>query len=166
MSSGSVYATQQLIHSDHAVLFALVDGLQYERYFGDELVHQPEQSIPLFDNYPDSKIAFAGPWIIRINQTSENRDKLCELESIFPSVSWLVTCSGQRELVAHLQKNMNIMLHDGRTAFLRLQDPRVQFRLGTILDEQQHRDLTQPILEWVTTIEGKCWSLKQKEFVC
>jgi hypothetical protein len=160
------HAVQQLIHSTEVTLFALVDGLQYERFSGDELVFQQNITMPLFEGYLDSRIAFAGPWIIRMDGKMAIRESLFALEAALPSVSWIVSTSTLPELVAHFQKNMNIVLPNGRVALLRFQDPRVQFRLGAMLDEQQHRELTYLTKEWITTAEGKSYSLKQREFIC
>ncbi|WP_075183695.1 DUF4123 domain-containing protein [Pantoea sp. 1.19] len=167
MSSASFsLAAQHLIYSSDVALFALVDGLQYERYFGEELSAQHPAVIPLFDTWPDSRIAFAGPWIFRMNSMMGSGKKLCELEAALPSVSWMVSSSTLTELAVHFRKNMNIGLPDGRTALLRFQDPRVQVRLGAMLDGQQHRELTELIQEWLTAIDGKIWSLKQRECIC
>lgn len=159
-------ASQHLIYSTKVTLFALVDGLQYERYFGEELSVQQPATIPLFDTWPDSRIAFAGPWIIEINRVMDFREKLCELEAALPAVSWIVSASTLTELAAHFRKNMNIGLPDGRAALLRFQDPRVQKRLGEMLDNQQHRSLTGLIQEWLTAVDGKVWSFKQRVFIC
>ncbi|EJD4142143.1 hypothetical protein M2B62_003819, partial [Escherichia coli] len=42
-------AVQHLICSTKVTLFALVDGLQYERYFGESLSVQQPAAVPLFD---------------------------------------------------------------------------------------------------------------------
>nr|WP_174491894.1 hypothetical protein [Escherichia coli] len=42
-------AAQHLICSTKVTLFALVDGLQYERYFGESLSVQQPAAVPLFD---------------------------------------------------------------------------------------------------------------------
>lgn len=147
-------------------VFALVDGLQYERFFSEELVIEENLSLPLFNKFPESRIAFAGPWLIQDNSVANIREKLCELEVALPSVSWIVSSSSLNELAAHFRKIMNIVLPDGRVALLRFQDPRVQFRLGTILNSQQHWELTHLTNEWLTIVDGKVWSLKQREFIC
>ncbi|CZY64987.1 MULTISPECIES: DUF4123 domain-containing protein [Enterobacter] len=157
---------QHLIHSTKVTLLALVDGLQYERYFGEELSVQQPAAIPLFDTCPDSRIAFAGPWIIEMNSVMDFREKLCGLEAALPSVSWMVSSSTLTELVAHFRKYMNVELPDGRAALLRFQDPRVQVRLGATLDDLQHRDLTGLLQEWLTTVDGKVWSFRQRGFIC
>ena len=94
------------------------------------------------------------------------RDKLCELEATLPSVSWIVSSSTLAELAAHFRKNMNIGLPDGRAALLRFQDPRVQVRLATMLNDLQHQKLTGLMQEWLTRVDGKVWSFKQREFIC
>lgn len=160
------FAAQHLIHSSDVSVFALVDGLQYERYFGEELSAEKSTAIPLFDSWPDSRIAFAGPWLIRMNETMAMREQLEALEIALPGVSWIVTDSPPEELVAHLQRYMNTGLPDGQAALLRFQDPRVQVRLATMLNDLQHQKLTGLMREWLTTVDGKVWSFKQREFIC
>lgn len=167
MSSASFsLAAQHLIHSSDVSVFALVDGLQYERFTGYELKIIPDIVLPLFNTWPDSRIAFAGPWLIRMNAAMEMREQLEALEITLPGVSWIVSGSMPEALVAHLQKYMNAELSDGRVALLRFQDPRVQVRLGTMLNSQQHREITDLMQEWLTVVDGKAWSFKQREFVC
>lgn len=43
-------AAQHLIYSTKVTLYALVDGLQYERYYGEDLSVQQPAAMPLFDN--------------------------------------------------------------------------------------------------------------------
>ncbi|WP_368750105.1 DUF4123 domain-containing protein [Enterobacter hormaechei] len=167
MSSVSlILAMQFLIHSSDISVFALVDGLQYERFTGSELKIKQDVCLPLFDTWPDSRIAFAGSWLIRMNETMEMREQLEALEIALPGISWIVSGSTPEELVAHLQRYMNAVLPDGRAALLRFQDPRVQVRLGTMLNSQQHREMTGLMREWLTTVDGKVWSFKQREFIC
>lgn len=166
MTTAFALATGELLASTKVSLFALVDGLQYERYFGKELEASKNAVLPLFDKYPDSRIAFAGPWLIDMHKKMAFREVLMELEQKRPAVSWIL--SGQRlpELLVHLQRNMNVELPDGRIALLRLQDPRVQVRLGKHLDEGQHDEITKNIVNWYSSMDGEIYSLTQKEFVC
>ncbi len=97
-------AVQHLIYSTKVTLYALVDGLQYERYFGEGLSVQQLSTMPLFDIWPDSRIAFAGPWIIQMSCAMDIREKLCHLEAALPSVSWILSSSALTELVVHLKK--------------------------------------------------------------
>jgi hypothetical protein len=160
------FATQHLLRSTTVTLFALVDGLQYERYFGEELSAHQHTVMPLFSTWPDSRIAFAGPWLIRMSEAMEMREQLEALEIALPGVSWIVSGSTLEELVAHLQRYMNAGLPDGRVALLRFQDPRVLVRLGTMLNNHQHREMTDLMREWLTIVDGKVWSFKQREFIC
>ncbi|MEI9883875.1 DUF4123 domain-containing protein [Atlantibacter hermannii] len=167
MSSASFsFAAQHLIHSSDVSVFALVDGLQYERFTGDELQIIPDVAFPLFNIWPDSRIAFAGPWLIRMNAAMEMREQLEALEAALPGVSWIVSGSTPEEQVAHLRRYMNVGLPDGQAALLRFQDPRVQVRLGATLNSQQHREMTDLMREWLTVVDGKVWSFMQRDFVC
>ncbi|EDV0280706.1 DUF4123 domain-containing protein [Salmonella enterica subsp. enterica] len=159
------HAVKHLIHSSEVALFALVDGLQYERFFYEELTIQQDISMPLFEEYPDSRIAFAGPWVIKISGNTNIREKLIELEKTFPSVSWLVSTSSLAELTIHFQKYINITLPNKQIALLRIQDPQVQVRLGKILNEDQHKGLTCLMEGWTATVENMAYSLKLKKFI-
>lgn len=82
-----------------------------------------------------------------------------------PSVSWFISSSSVSELIEHFQQFMHIKLPDGQVALLRFQDPRVQIRLGSILNEKQHRELTCLANEWITTIGEKVYSFKYNKFI-
>lgn len=166
MTTAFPVSAGHLLSSTTVSLFALVDGLQFERYFGHELETQPGIVLPFFDKYPDSRIAFAGPWLVDMQKNIAFREALTELEQQLPSVSWLLSGLSHPELLAHLQQYMNTELPDGRVALLRLQDPRVQIRLGEQLEESQHWEITRNIVEWYSCVDGDIYSLKRKEFVC
>lgn len=166
MTTAFTLATGHLLATTTLSLFALVDGLQFERYFGQELENQKDSILPLFNKYPDSRIDFAGPWLLDVHKNMALRGKLLELEQQLPSVSWLLSTQALQELFSHIQRYMNAELSDGRVALLRLQDPRVQVRLGEQLDEHQHWQIIQNITEWFSTVDGRVYSFKQKEFVC
>ncbi|GJL42781.1 DUF4123 domain-containing protein [Enterobacter cloacae complex sp. ECC445] len=155
-----------LMNSPEHSLFALVDGLQFERYFGNELEVQQHKILPLFDKYPDSRIAFAGPWIMQMNHCMAEWERLNELEAQYPAVSWLLSRATLQELVTHFQNVMNVMMPDGKVALMRLQDPRVQIRMGELLDDEQHHKLTRLIDEWLSLSDGRIYSLKKKDFIC
>lgn len=166
MKMSFAFASQALIASTRNSLFALVDGLQFERHFGEELQTLNNAVLPLFDKYPDTRIAFAGPWLIDMHKEMVFREKLIELEQHLPAVSWILSALSLSELLAHLQQCMNAEMPDGRVALVRLQDPRVQFRLGEQLDEAQHWEITRDIAEWYSSVDNRVYSLKQKEFIC
>ncbi|EBS1324018.1 DUF4123 domain-containing protein [Salmonella enterica subsp. enterica serovar Muenchen] len=100
-------AAQHLIHSSDVSVFALVDGLQYERFTGYELKINPDVVFLLFNTWPDLRIAFAGPWLIRMTKAMAMREHLEDLEIVRPGVSWIVSGSTPEALVAHLQIYMN-----------------------------------------------------------
>ncbi|WP_312226639.1 DUF4123 domain-containing protein [Pseudescherichia sp.] len=166
MTTAFTLAAGQLLVTTTISLFALVDGLQFERYFGRELEMREDIVLPLFDTYPDSRIAFAGPWLIDMHKAMAFRQKVVELEQHLPAVSWLLSASTLSELLAHLQQCINVEMPDGRVALLRLQDPRVQVRLGEQLDEGQHWVITREIAEWYSSVSDRVYSLKRKEFIC
>lgn len=166
MTKAFTLAAGQLLATTTISLFALVDGLQFERYFGRELEIRKGAVLPLFDKYPDSRIAFAGPWLIDMHKAMAFREKLADLEQQLPAVSWLLSASTIFELLAHLQQYINVEMPDGQVALLRLQDPRVQVRLGEQLDEGQHWGITRGIIEWYSSVNNRIYSLKQKEFIC
>ncbi len=158
-------AAQHLIHSTKVTLFALVDGLQYERYFCEELSEQQYVSMPLFDSWPDSRIAFAGPWLIDMNRKVSIRTRLCELEINYPSVSWVITSLTLPELINHFKNHMSIQLPNGKIGLLRFYDPRVQVRLGGILEDMQHYNLIKNISGWYSTTTEGIYSLDKRMFI-
>ncbi|HED5889363.1 TPA: DUF4123 domain-containing protein [Salmonella enterica] len=87
------------------------------------------------------------------------------LEAALPSVSWFASSASVSELIEHFQQYMHIKLPDGQVALLRFQDPRVQIRLGSILNEKQHSELTCLTKEWITTIGENVYSFKYKKFI-
>ena len=70
------------------------------------------------------------------------------------------------DLVVHFQKVMNVTMPDGKVAFMRIQDPRVQQRLGKLLNDEQHYKLTRRIDEWVSLSDGGVYSLKNRGVIC
>jgi len=89
-------AMQFLVHSSDVSVFALVDGLQYERFTGYELKIKQDVCLPLLDTWPDSRIAFAGPWLIRMNETMAMREQLEALDIALPGFTAFSgpACSG------------------------------------------------------------------------
>lgn len=166
MNRSFILAVQQLIASSQISLFALVDGLQYERYTGQELQAENNTVLPLFDKYPDSRIAFAGTWLIDMQKQMRYREQLAELERTFPAVSWITSPATFADLVIHFRNHINILLPDGKVALLRFQDPRVQVRLGQILDHRQHLELTRIVQGWYVIVENHVYSLKERQFIC
>lgn len=135
-------------------LFALVDGLQYERYFGEEIQNEKDVVIPFLDTWPDSRVAFAGPWLYRLNASEHHRGKLKQLAEILPAVSWIISSSPLESLVIHFKHYLNLQLPDGRCAFFRFYDPRVLAEIELLLNESDYARLVKGIEEWV--FPGNC----------
>jgi hypothetical protein len=152
-----------LIESSCISVFALVDGLQYERYYGKALQEESGIAIPLFNTWPDSQIAFAGPWLVHLNRAMRYYEELKTLELAFPSVSWIASSSTLEQLVIHFHQYLNVALPDGNVGLLRFWDPRVADRLVTLLDAHQHRDLMKGVEEWLYYLKGQVCSLKWRE---
>ncbi|AYA39120.1 DUF4123 domain-containing protein [Xenorhabdus nematophila] len=140
--------------------YALVDGLQYERLFDEELVYIADLNNPLFRQYPDAEIAFAGPWLFDMTQATVWTEKFLKLEKIFPAVSWLYTPLSLDTLTRHFEPYLNVQLASGETALLRFYDPRVLHQIRDIFNQEQLTAFTQHIDEWNYWLDGHDYSLK------
>ncbi|PHM44223.1 hypothetical protein Xszus_04051 [Xenorhabdus szentirmaii] len=129
-------------------LYALVDGLQYERYFDDALTYFEGANNPLFRQFPDAEIAFAGPWLFDMSQAQAWEEKFLRLESAAPAVSWLYSTLSLDKLTRHLESHLNIRLKTGKTALLRFYDPRVLHQIPHIFTPEQLTQFTKDIEEW------------------
>ncbi|MFP1763018.1 DUF4123 domain-containing protein [Lonsdalea quercina] len=134
--------------------YALVCGLQYERFFQEEMAYQKGVCHPLFRVFPDAQIAWAGPWLIHVGHSPFLHEKFDELERNLPAVSWIQSHEDLNTLTAHLSSQLNITLEDGNSALLRFYDPRVLLRLKEILTSEQHRIMLKGIVEWVFYLDG------------
>lgn len=141
-------------------LYALVDGLQFERHFGYEIEAEKDVSYPFFDTYPDSKIAFAGPWLFRLNCSEENRGKLAELETQYPSVSWLLSPLKPEDLLLRFKDFSTIELPNGKCALFRFYDPRVLKNLSSWLDISDCFRLIQGVKRWGFSASDEVFDLK------
>lgn len=151
--------SEWLIHSDCS-LYALVDGLQFERHLGYEIETRNDVSYPFFDTYPDSKIAFAGPWLFRLNYSEEYRGKLAELETKCPSVSWLLSPLTPESLLLRFKEFSTIELPNGKCALFRIYDPRVLKNLGSWLEISDCFRLIQDVRRWVFMANDEVFDLK------
>ncbi|PHM50535.1 DUF4123 domain-containing protein [Xenorhabdus miraniensis] len=149
----------QKIHPDMK-RYALVDGLQYERLFDEELTYIAGLNNPLFRRYPDAEIAFAGPWLCDITHDTVPMAKFLKLEKTFPAVSWLYTTQSLDALTRHFEPYLNIQLESGETALLRFYDPRILHQLPDIFSQEQLTAFTQPIDEWNYWRDGQFYSMK------
>jgi hypothetical protein len=151
--------SEWLSHPD-CTLYALVDGLQFERYFGCEITVEKNVTYPFFDTYPDSKIAFSGPWLFKLNCSENYRGKLNELEIKYPSVSWLLSPLTPERLLLRFKEFSTLELPDGKYAFFRFYDPRVLESLGVWLEFCDCIKLIQGVSRWVFTSNDKVFDLR------
>ncbi|MEX5385345.1 DUF4123 domain-containing protein [Cronobacter muytjensii] len=143
-------------------LFALVDGLQYERHFGDEIQHEKGVAEPFLNSWPDARLAFAGPWLFRLNNAVSHRDKLKQLAEAVPSVSWIISSESLESLIDHLRSFLNLQLPDGRCALFRFYDPRILAEIEFLLEETYYMQLINRTKEWVFQVDGEMMDMKSK----
>ncbi|PHM51653.1 DUF4123 domain-containing protein [Xenorhabdus hominickii] len=147
------WAEYRKIHPE-IKLFALVNGLQYERHFGNEITYIAGVNNPLFRQHPDAKIAFAGPWLFDMAQAPSWAEKLSELERAAPSVSWLHTALSLDNLTRHLEPYLNVRLETGETALLRFYDPRILHKIRDVFSLEQLAAFTDGIDEWMYSFDS------------
>ncbi|CDL82473.1 DUF4123 domain-containing protein [Xenorhabdus cabanillasii] len=140
--------------------YALVNGLQYERYFSEEITYIAGVNNPLFRRWPDAKIAFAGPWLFDMAQAKSWEEKLSKLEQVAPSVSWLHTTLSLDNLIRHLESYLNIQLETGKMALFRFYDPRILHQIRDIFSPDQLVAFTNGINEWVYSFNSNDYFVK------
>ena len=136
-------------------LYALVDGVQYQRQF-ERRLQRHIGILPLFAGTPDEPLAHAGPWLIDTELADRTVvDELANLESRLPAVSWVIAYQDMEGLGQLLQLHLNVKLPDGRTALLRFWDPRVLGTLSRVLSHHQRIEFFGHIHEWHLLHEGQ-----------
>lgn len=130
------------------VLYALVDGLQYEQCHAAPLAGDAGK-IALFEGTDDAPLANAGPWLVEVEQSSQTAiTALNELEQASPGVSWLISPQPLQALAQHLRERIDIRMPDGRIALFRYWDPRVMVGLASLMSPLQRQDFFMDIEEW------------------
>lgn len=129
-------------------LYVLVDGLAYEAHTGGRLYDQPGISRALFEGTPDQALAYAGPWLFAAAAVEDQWQALFAFEAQAPAVSWLIAPMDLEGLAQLLQLRMDLRLPEGKTALLRLSDPRVIDKLLPVFTPAQRLDFFGLIDEW------------------
>lgn len=76
------FKVMEVLQKETLNLYALVDGLEYDRLFQKEIT-QDETSLPLFIQPNNQDIAFAGPWLFNIIfNTNSLQNQIIQLEQI------------------------------------------------------------------------------------
>lgn len=138
----------------HLRLFALVDGLGYQRLAGEPIEAGPGR-FALFEGTPDAPLAAAGPWLVDIEQDDVIRDHLLATQADEPYVSWLLAELPPRGLAQLLQLKLDARLPDSTVALLRFYDPRVLKSLAVTLTPAQREDFFGHIQEWHFMCDGQ-----------
>ncbi|MWP48051.1 DUF4123 domain-containing protein [Gilliamella sp. Pas-s27] len=157
--SYQTFLEQQKQSRHKLTLYTLVDGLEYERLFRNELI-QDKNILPLFIRPNNKEVAFAGPWLIDIMQVDKNvQNSLLQLEKTYSSVTWLISILRLDYLFNQLENQLHLRLPDKRNALLRYYDPRVLNNLQNVLTADQFKLFTLNINDWLYFHNNHYYSL-------
>lgn len=143
--------------------YGLVCGLQFERFHSREMALIPGVANPLFRLFPDSQIAWAGPWLIDIEKGHELYSLLSSLEQHAPAVSWIRSTVDFEKLTQSLASQLHVALESGEQGLLRFYDPRVLRKIPEILTAEQFSDFTRGIDSWLFDMDGKRYDVIRME---
>ncbi|ELY4778120.1 DUF4123 domain-containing protein [Cronobacter turicensis] len=153
------YAFRELLKiresSELARLYALVDGIQYERATCAEL-HEEGGVCSLFSLPEDKVLAFAGPWLMDMSALTEDVFvKICQLEKEYPAVSWIISDQPLLSLSQHLQSCLMISFPSKQTGIFRFYDCRVLKALPELLSQEQSTHLMKYTMRWLFLSDNK-----------
>jgi hypothetical protein len=129
-------------------LYVLVDGLAYANHVGERLTPESGVNRALFAGTADEPLAHAGPWLFQTNKIEDQLPALFRFEAAQPAVSWIITPMSLEGLAQLLQLRQDLWLPSGKTALLRLSDPRVLGNLFTVMTLEQKQEFFGLIEEW------------------
>lgn len=146
----------QLIEKSEILkLYALVDGIQYDRFF-DEPLEEAAGVRSLFSLPEDKVLACAGPWLLDESDLSqEHLTKIRQLERNYPAVSWLISEQPFFTLARHFESSLRVSLPSKETGLFRFYDCRVLKMLPELLSSQQMTHLMKYAVRWIFLYEGK-----------
>jgi hypothetical protein len=153
------FALRELIklstESKGAKLYALVDGIQYDRK-NDEELNEETGICSLFSLPEDKKLAFAGPWLLDMAELPETWFlRLGELEKKLPAVSWIISEHPFLSLARHLGTCMMVTLPGKQAGIFRFYDCRVLKQIPVLLSPDQMMMLMKYTREWMFLHDGK-----------
>ncbi|WP_250534830.1 DUF4123 domain-containing protein [Caballeronia sp. AZ10_KS36] len=140
-------------HPD-ARLFALVDGIQYERQTGKRFDRTSAGVIALFDGTEDEPLAHAGPWLVEM-LTDEHAAITAQLEAARPSVVWVVSTDDAPTLADKLRQRLNATQPDGTELLMRFWDPRALHALIKSMSEATRTRYFGAALAWLYLFDGE-----------
>jgi len=130
-------------------LYALVDGIQYDRFF-EEPLKEHEGICSLFSLPEDKVLAYAGPWLLDMSKLSRDHlVKIIQLEEKYPAVSWIISEQPFMTLARHLESGLMVSLPSKEKGLFRFYDPRVLKTLPEILSPEQFMQLMKYFLRWL-----------------
>ncbi|MEQ4621392.1 DUF4123 domain-containing protein [Providencia vermicola] len=147
-------------HYPDAKHYCLICGLQYERYFDEELQDKFGSASPLFRQGSDTEIAWAGPWLIDVTKRYDLLADLMQLENESPALSWIASDSSINKLAIYFSERLNVSLPNGKTALFRFYDPRVTHNMPQVLTSEQYHEITTPLIAWYYRFEGRFYALQ------
>nr|WP_240703865.1 DUF4123 domain-containing protein [Citrobacter tructae] len=149
MLSGRVVLESLTTGSELLKLYVLVDGIQYERAYGEPI--EESKAIRSLLCLPEDKlIAFAGPWLMEVDKISS--DKLLNifmLEKKYPAVSWIISEQEFLQLTNHLISCLVVTFPSKETGLFRFYDCRVLKMLSKILLPLQIENLMRFTHRWL-----------------
>jgi Domain of unknown function (DUF4123) len=138
----------------HLMLYALFDGLAYEQAIGQR-IETDAGCRGLLEGTEDTALAFAGPWVVDVEQQRRLCAEQLTHELLAPQVSWVIAGVPFDGLTQLMQLKLEVRLPDGGVGLLRFYDPRVLYGLATTLTPAQREDFFGHIQEWHFMHNGK-----------
>ncbi|EEE2004608.1 DUF4123 domain-containing protein [Salmonella enterica subsp. enterica serovar Kotte] len=136
-------------------LYALIDGIQYDRAINEEL-NEGCGGYSLFSLPEDKHLAFAGPWLFDVSKLSINHlARILEMERKYPAVSWIISEHPALLLVQHLQSCLLVSFPSEQKGILRFYDCRVLKFLPELLSQKQIGHLMTYSQQWLFYYNGE-----------
>ncbi|WP_257644840.1 DUF4123 domain-containing protein [Providencia stuartii] len=151
-----LFTLEQIHTTASDKLYLLVNGLQYEKMTGKIIEYKKNISMPLFLQYPNSKYASAGPWLIEARYIdNQHLQEIRDIEPSAPMLSWIVSQEKIDRLTLLLANHLYVSLPNNESALFRFYDPRVLNKLDDFLSEQQKSTLTIGIQKWFYVFDNQ-----------
>lgn len=153
------YAFQELMKlrkkSEALRLYALVDGIQYDRAI-DETLKKEKGVCSLLSLPEDRALAFAGPWLLDVLELPLDFIlKVSQLEKKYPAVSWIISEQTFLPLAEHLMSCLHVSFPSKQTGLFRFYDCRVLKTLPALLSSEQIAQLMKYNLQWLFLNESE-----------
>jgi hypothetical protein len=135
-------------------VYAVIDGLQYERQTGAWLDKSDARLTPLFAGTEDEPLAHAGPWLVDVT-SNDQAAAIVKLEKSCPSVVWLLSNDDPVLCATKLRARLNATLPDGKEVIMRFWDPRALRAISKHVSAETQRTLFSAALNWFVFLNGR-----------